>query len=204
MSKDPVADALAVAIRLFHSLHVGDWSDAAMLVTAEDQAKFRDAKLSSLISWAQYRDLMRDMRKRGTGVVGWSSSGVVSSESLDDVRDVRLRGLPNIATVGELADLSPETFLAVYLDVTNARVGAVEGGPMERPRRRAIGGIADGTEVVHVLYRAEGPGIEYDDPHHVIIARFRQRNDAWFFDVNVFGQDIADESRFMMLVDDEL
>jgi hypothetical protein len=189
--------ALGVARRFLDALSSSDYEGAVAMVASSAHATFRETQLSSLTSWAQQRDAMIALQRGGgDGAVGFSSDGVYRSEELARVADTPLDALPGVRTLGEFAALSAADFLARYLDVSTPLSAASGDEPLERPRYLVLGGVADGRDVVHVLYRCTNGG--YHDPYHANLLRIVQVDRAWSVDMATAGHDIINSSWLMM------
>ena len=194
---ETLAQAMEVARAFPNALSFGDQARAAAMVAPSGQAAFREVQLCSLTGWAQQRDAISALQRGGTdSAVGWNSDGVYRPEQLARVGDTPLVAVSGVRTLGEFAALPPAEFLARYLDVSTPRSSAGEGEPMERPRYLVLGGVVDGHDVVHVLYRCTSPG--YHDPHHVDVLRIVQTDGVWSVDIATAGHEIVNSSWLML------
>lgn len=190
---------LATARGFFDALSSGDHQRACAMVAPSDRTVFREKQLASLISWANQRDAIQSMLDGdGDGAVSWASDGIYRPEELARVAVTPLPDITKVRTLGELAALLPDEFLSLYLDLSTPLSGPVGSDTMERTRYRVLGGVFDGADVVHVVYRCE---IGYDDPHHVDVLRVVQSADGWSVDISTAGHNIVNTSWLMMTMD---
>ena len=167
------------------------------MVAPSGQAAFREVQLSSLTSWAQQREAIIALQRWGEdGAVGFPSDGVYRPEDLARVGDTPLQGVPGVRTLAEFATLPAAEFLARYLDVSTPLSSAGDGHPMERPRYLVLGGVADGADVVHVLYRCTSTG--YHDRHHVDVLRIVHVDGVWSVDLATAGHGIVNATWLML------
>lgn len=145
-----------------------------------------------LIAWAQHRDELRRVRESGEGAFGYSSSGIVDPELLAAHAAVPLPAFNGSPTLGALAALSTTAVVELLLEASNGEIGPGKDGPFQRPRRRVIGEVQEGDSVAHVLYREEGPGIRYTNPHHVEVLQLRRTGDVWWILLTASQHDLAD------------
>jgi hypothetical protein len=189
--------ALGVARRFLDALSSSDYEGAAAVVAPSAHAAFRETQLSSLTSWAQQRDaIIALQRGGGDGVVGFPSDGVYRPEDLARVADTPLEAIAGVRTLGEFAALPAADFLARYLDVSNPLSAASADAPLERPRYLVLGGVADGSDVVHVIYRCTNAG--YHDPYHASVLRVVHIDRVWSVDIATAGHEIVNSSWLMM------
>jgi len=74
------------------------------------------------VGWAQHLDALKAWRtKPQGGSFGWSSSGTVTSDALESTAKTPLAAVPGVSTLGELAEMASDAFLAKYLEVSNSR-----------------------------------------------------------------------------------
>jgi hypothetical protein len=191
--------ALAAARSFFDALSTGSHRRASAMVAQADRIVFREKQLASLTSWAFQRDAINSMLSGAAeGAVSFASDGVYRPEELARVAETPLIHIANVHTLGEYAALSPDEFLSLYLDLSTPLSGNVGSDTMERPRYRVLGGVLDGSEVVHVVYRCEAG---YDDPHHVNVLRVVRYADGWTVDISTAGHDIVNSSWLMLTID---
>ena len=194
--------ALATARSFLDALSCGEHERASAMVAPSDRTVFREKQLASLISWANQRDAIKSMLSGdGDGAVSWASDGIYRPEELDRVAGTPLLDRTNVRTLGELAALLPDEFLSIYLDLSTPLSGAVGSDTLERPRYRVLGGVFDGVDVVHVVYRCE---VGYDDPHHVDVLRLVQFADGWSVDIATAGHNIVNATWLMVTMDHAL
>lgn len=189
--------ALGVARHFLDALSSSDFDGAAAMVAPSAHAAFRETQLSSLTSWAQQRDALNALQRGGgDGVVGFSSDGVYRPENLTLVADTPLEVVPGVRTLGEFAALPAADFLARYLDVSTPLSAASGDAPLERPRYLVLGGVADGSDVVHVLYRCTNCGSH--DPRFANLLRIVRAEHVWSVDIATAGHEIVNSSWLMM------
>lgn len=189
--------AIDVARTFLDALSAAEHARAADMVAASGQAAFREAQLCSLTGWAQQRDALNALQLGGAdGAVGWNSDGVYRPEDLARVADTPLEAVPGVRTLGEFAALPAADFLARYLDVSTPLSAASGDEPLERPRYLVLGGVADGSDVVHVLYRCTNAG--HHDPHHANLLRIVIIDRMWSVDIATAGHEIVNSSWLMM------
>ena len=145
-----------------------------------------------LIAWAQHRDELRRVRESGQGAFGYSSSGIVDPELLAAHAEVPLPAFNGSPTLGALAALSTTAFVELLLEASNGEIGPGKDGPFQRPHRRVIGEVHEGDSVAHVLYREEGAGIRYTNPHHVEVLQLRRAGEVWWILLTASQHDLAD------------
>jgi hypothetical protein len=182
------------ASAFFEAIRQARWADAAALVDPDAAAELREQQLAMLIAWAQHRDELRRMRESGEGstMFGFSSNGVIDPELLAAHATIPLLAFSGKPTLGELAAVSTTTFIELLLKVSNGEVGPDKDGPFQRPGRRVIGEVREGDALAHVLYRAEGAGIRYSNPHHVEVLQLRRAGDGWRILLTSSQHDLAD------------
>lgn len=191
--------AVAVARSFFDALSSGNHRQASAMVAPSRRTVFREKQLASLTNWALQRDAINSMLSGAAeGAVSWGSDGVYRPEELARVAETPLLHIANIRTLGEYAALSPDEFLSLYLDLSTPLSGSVGSDTMERPRYRVLGGVLDGSEVVHVVYRCEAGN---NDPHHVNVLRVVRGADGWSVDISTAGHDIVNSSWLMLTID---
>ena len=188
--------ALATARGFFDALSSADHQRACAMVAPSDRTVFRENQLASLIGWANQRNAIASMLSGdGDGAVSWASDGIYRPEELARVAGTPLPDITRVGTLGELAALLPDEFLSLYLDLSTPLSGPVGSDTMERPRYRVLGGVVDGADVVHVVYRCD---IGYNDPHHVDVLRVVQFADGWSVDISNAGHNIVNTSWLML------
>ena len=192
----------AAASAFFEALHEGRWADAAGLVDAEAAATLREQRLALLIAWVQHRDEIRRAREggEGGGMFGFSSDGKVDQGQLAVHGTTLLPVFRGSPTLAELASMSTAAFVELLLEVSNSESGPGEEGPFERPRRRVLGEVREGESIAHVLYRQEGAGVRYTNPHHVEVVQLRRTDSAWRVLLGMMQNDLA-EGGFMLHMD---
>jgi hypothetical protein len=168
-----------VARDFFDALRDARWADAAARVHPDATAALRESRLALLIAWAEHRDEIRAARAREGMFFGYSSDGIVDSTRLARHAATPLPAFDGCPTLGALAELEPAAFMATLLSASNGPVGATTAGPLARPSRRVIGEVYEGERLAHVLYRAEGGGIAYTDPHHVDVVHLTRVDEDW-------------------------
>lgn len=189
--------ALGVARRFLDALSASDFDGAAAMVAPSAHAAFRETQLSGLTSWAQQRDALNALQRGGgNGIVGSSSDGVYRPEDLAQVADTPLGAIAGVRTLGEFAALPAADFLARYLDVSNPLSAASADAPLERPRYLVLGGVAEGTDIVHVVYRCTSAG--YHDPQYANLLRIVRVDHVWSVDIATAGHEIVNSSWLMM------
>ncbi len=194
---ESIEAALGVARRFLDALSASDFDGAAAMVVPSAHAAFRETQLSSLTSWAQQRDALNALQRGGEdGAVDFSSDGVYRPEDLARVADTPLEAVPGVRTLGEFAALPAADFLARYLDVSNPLSAASADAPLERPHYLVLGGVAEGTDMVHVVYRCTSTG--YHDPHYANILRIVRADHVWSVDIATAGHEIVNSSWLMM------
>jgi hypothetical protein len=112
---------------------------------------FRDEHLDELVGWARFEGPEAKRRKHG-GMSGYSINGGERSD-LENYASLKLPVFSDVATLGELAALTPIQFLAKWIEATQRRGGWESGGP--DARRRVLGEVIEGDSLAHVLYRFE-------------------------------------------------
>ncbi|MCC6244835.1 MAG: hypothetical protein IT353_18455 [Gemmatimonadaceae bacterium] len=191
--------ALATARGFFDALSASDHARAAALVAPSHRTVFREYQLAGLASWANKRDAIQAMLSgEGNGAVSWGSDGSYRPEELARVADTPLPVATNVRTLGELAALPPDEFVSLFLDLSTPLSASVDSEIMERTRYRVLGGVLDGADVVHVVYRSE---MTYDDPHHVDVLRVLRSEGGWSIDISTAGHNIVNNSWLMMTLD---
>ena len=156
------------------------WREAAALVDPEQLAPYREETLAILVAWAQQRDEIRKQALRGGGeLTALSTDGKLDPQALARVGDTRLPPTRGVRTLRDLAALSPAEFLAHVLELADIRsIG--RGGFIDPSTHRIFGAVNESDSVAYVLYRAEGPGVRYDDPYYVEVFPTVRRGDRWY------------------------
>jgi len=194
---DSLEAALDVARRFLDALSSSDFYGAAAMVSPSAHAAFRETQLSNLTSWAQQRGALNALQRgRADGAVGFSSDGVYRPEDLARVADTPLEAVPGVRTLGEFAALPAAVFLARYLDVSNPLSAVSADAPLERPRYLVLGGVAEGTNIVHVVYRCTSAG--YHDPLYANLLRIVRVEHVWSVDIANASHEIVNSSWLMM------
>ena len=189
-----LSSAFAAASAFFEAVRQARWADAAALVDPDAAAELRAQQVAMLIAWAQHRDELRRVRESGEGAMsfGYSLNGIVDQELLAAHATIPLPAFRGNPALGELAAASPMAFVELLLEASNGEIGPDKDGPFQRPRRRVIGEVREGDSLAHVLYRAEGTGIRYSNPHHVEVLQLRRAGDEWRILLTVSQHDLAD------------
>jgi hypothetical protein len=185
----------AVARAVFSAFERGDWATVAASIDSAAAKTFRESELALLASWLASREALQAAKKTGTTFYGYSSDGILKSEDIAKHGSTRIEAFLGKPTFGDLVRLEPQLFLRRWLE-------SVHSEPRDSTiaiRRRIVGVVLEGDSLAHVLYRPEGPGIEYEHVWTTEILVLQRRNAAW--KVLLPNQDLAWSIRLMHLLD---
>ena len=181
------------------------WHDATALVDPEQLGPYREETLAMLVTWAQQRAAVQEMRRKkekdGDAMVGWSTDGRLDPQLLSRYGDMPLPIAPGVRTLRDLAALPPAEFMARVFEASDLRSDERLGGVSATFTRRILGAVADGDSTAHVLYRSEGPGVRYEDPLHAELLPTVRRGDRWYVHRSRWEQDFGSLSLVMLRLD---
>lgn len=193
-----VADALATARAFFAAIEAERWDEAARMIDVDSGETFRQRELSVLVRWAERRDSLAAMRAKGEGMVAFSTDGRLDLALAEKHGRTQLRGAPGIETLADLIALPLPDFLAKSLELTNTP-HTLPSGELFARTRRVLGGVGEGEDMAHVLFRTEGPGIRHTDPHQVEVLRLERIDGAWRVELGIMNHNIIHTSALTML-----
>ena len=136
-----------VAQRFFDAVQDEHWTEAAAFFDSTDVSANRLPSLKALLGWAQGGALTAARQPAGTpfrGGFNWARD-TSKLETYDTVAVVTAAGS---TTIGALARLSPEAFLATSLA---ARLGQ----PRPVAASQVVGFVTEGDSVAHVVFRTQ-------------------------------------------------
>jgi hypothetical protein len=154
MAQRPALDAPQAVVRAaFSAYESKHWSDFAALVHPDALTEFRKQHLVMAEGWEQ-RPRMAEMRD--------STMPAAVAEYFDKMHDEMgrrfgnpvLREFARVKTLDELKALSPQEFLARFLEATSPEPNPKD--PDYQPpvdKREVIGDVTESTSLVHVVYR---------------------------------------------------
>ncbi|MFL5619853.1 MAG: hypothetical protein ACJ79A_15835 [Gemmatimonadaceae bacterium] len=180
------ADPSGVATAFFAALALQDWEDAVRYVEPRSLAEFRESQLAMFVSWVSQREEMRRVSGK-EGLFGWSTDGVLRTETLEQHGDVRLNTFSGSPTLRELAALPAEAFASRFLAAARVAPAAY----------RVFGHVLEGDDIAHVVYRAIDAGVR-TDPLDVSVLHVRRHDDRWHV---LLSHDLADGAFILFHLD---
>ncbi len=178
MSQHRGPDAPQVVVRAaFTAYEAKRWGDFAALVHPDALAEFRESELGSAQAWEQYAANPNEDRD--------STVPPAVSEYLKNMRaemggNPVLRQFAGVKSLEELRALSPQEFLARYLEATSPRPDTKD--PDYHPpidTREVIGEVRESQDLVHVVYRVSSDVGRYGRTESIEVIPVRRAANGW-------------------------
>lgn len=180
MAQRPGVDAPEAVVRAaFAAYEAKQWSDFAALVHPDALDEFRKQQLLMAKAW-EHRPRMAEVRD--------STMPAAVAEYFDRMQDKigarignpALRSFARVKTLEELEALTPQEFLARYLEATSPKPNPED--PMYQPpvaKREIIGDVREDADQVHVVYRVRTDVGRYGRTEQVEVLPVRRAGTAW-------------------------
>jgi hypothetical protein len=166
---------------LFAALEGHSWVDVAELIDAAEIDAFRDHHLDGLVTFADSQSIQAEPPERH-GISLYLTHGG-ERRDLEKHAELKLPVFTDVATLGDLAALTPIQFLVKWIEATQRLGGWGSRGPDSR--RIILGEVMEGDSLAHVLYRFDRSA---EDPLHASeppeatdthILTFRRAGSVW-------------------------
>ena len=171
------------AFRAYQAKH---WTDFASLVHADALAEFRRQNLEMAELWDAHAGEMNEARKH--------------ADLPTDLGNPMLRLFAGVKTLSELRALSPQEFLARYLEARSPKADPRD--PEYQPpvtTREIIGEVTETPDLVHVVYRVRTDVGKYGRTESIDVVPVKRAASGWQLMLN---SELSFTGSGMMMVND--
>jgi hypothetical protein len=177
MSQHPEDPPQTVVRAAFTAYEAKRWGDFAGLVHHDALMGFRAGELSSAEAWEQYAAKTHELPD--------STMAPAVAEYFNKMRaemggNPVLRQFADVKSLDELRALSPQEFLARYLDARSPKPDAED--PEYQPpieTRAVIGEVTESKDLVHVVYRLSTDVGRYGRTESIEVIPVRRAANGW-------------------------
>jgi len=181
--------ATETAEAFFDAIERRAWAEAAALVEPTHADRFQKEQIGHIIAWLHFQELLEGP---GPHPGGFGSSGEFDPEDLKRRATTPVPGYADAVTLGAIANLSPQEFLARRFEAGRffPRYRKGPDGALVRVPIRVLGEASYGPDTAYVVYvHDHGPDGEAapsarDVPYAETLPLFR-RAGRWYLGLNV-------------------
>jgi hypothetical protein len=159
-------EPIAVVRTAFRAYEAKEWSEFARLIHADALTEFRSQHLGMAQAWEAHSAEINEVRQR--------------TESNPDPGNPMLQQFAGVKTLSELRTLSPQAFLARYLEATSPKANPRD--PDYQPpiaTREVIGEVAETKDLVHVVYRVHTDVGRYGRTESIEVIPVKRVANGW-------------------------
>jgi hypothetical protein len=160
------AEPMAVVRTAFRAYEAKQWGEFTRLVHADALTEFRSQHLGLAEAWDVHSAEINEVRQR--------------TETSPDLGNPVLHQFAGVKTLSELRALSPQAFLARYLEATSPKADPRD--PDYQPpiaTREVIGQVTESRDLVHVVYRVHTDVGRYGRTESIEVIPVKRAASEW-------------------------